>query len=236
MKNVILLLMALFIANNAYSFCLFGHGDDCPETTPKENQVNIFNGALGIGTPVPEKKEVDGGVLRKQEAGDKSKNQGYSTYKEHAIYYSYEFYAVPHQEGFKKSSGTDNRSIAYEYNFNPYLSAKLQKMELSFEGTSGGDMKQEHLFATFNLRLYILNNFVVRTGIGLGKSNIDSSSDDSRYNYATEGTTEVLQFSVNYLFGNEDTFVGVSTTTLQGVSGDRNLGTSSYGLSAGLGF
>ena len=221
------------------SACILGRfGKDCPNRyKEQDNQINIYNGGItGPPSASASNTNQDGGFLRKQDAGDKSKNQGYADYTEHFLYYTYEAYAAPHQDGFYKSSETDNNSIAYEYAFNPFLSLKAQRTQLFFEGLkTDTSLKQEHILGMLNLRIYILNDFVVRAGIGMGQSKVEASSTDEEYAYSEEGTTEVIQFSANYLFGNESTFVGFTTTTIQGVAGDRNLGTSSYGVTAGIG-
>jgi len=226
------------MSSDAFAWCVVGRGTTCDKSKKRDRSSGqINNNYFGIegsgGTRNP-----DGGHLRKQDAGDKSKNQGYSDYKKHFIYYAYEVYSAPHQEGFHKSSDTNNKSIAYEFAFNPFISFKAQRTELFYSGLSGdSEMKQEHLIALLNLRVYLLEDFVVRAGLGIGRSKIDASgASDDRYNFDEEGSTEVVQFSANYIFGDENTFVGISTTTIQGISGERNLGSSSYGLNAGIGF
>lgn len=236
MKKVLLLSILIITYSQAFSWCILRRGTTCDNSAYRSegNQV-IINGALG---GPPSSSESDGGLLRKRAAGDKSKNQGYADYKEHFLYYAYEVYAAPHQEGFYKSADTSNRTIAYEYAFNPFISFKAQRTELYFEGlNSGSEMKHEHLLGMLNLRIYVLNEFVVRAGLGMGRSKIEAKgSEDERYNFMEEGSTEVVQFSAMYIFGDENTFLGVSTTTVQGVSGENNLGASSYGLNAGIGF
>jgi hypothetical protein len=239
MRFLLATLVLFMFYSNAYSYCIFGKGKDCvTKNKNKGNQVNIYNNQPnGYGPPYAAAGNQDGAQLRKILAGDKSKNQGYADYKKHFVYYGYDFYAVPHQDGYYKSAETDNRSIAYEYAFNPYISFKAQRTELYFQGLVGSSqMKHEHLFGLINLRLYILNDFVIRTGIGIGRSKIDAVSEEERFNHSTEGSTEVVQFSANYLFGDENTFVGISTTTIQGSTGDSNLGVSSYTMNAGMGF
>lgn len=236
MKSIFILLVLLAFYFNAQAWCVFNKGNTCEPKQSDENssQVNIYNGA--IGGPSYAKRE-DGGNLRRRLAGDKSKNQGYANYKKHFLYYAYEVYSVPHQEGFHKSTSTNNRSIGYEYAFNPYISVKAQRTELFFEGlSSSSEMKHEHLMGLLNLRVYVLKDFVVRAGLGVGRSKINAASKNGEYNFKKEGSTEVIQFSAMYIFGDENTFLGVSTTTLQGKSGETNLGASSYGLNAGIGF
>lgn len=239
MKSLLLLSISLFFFTSIQACFLGRFGKDCPKNQHNAdgNQTIIYNGAIG-GPPYASTGNNDGGFLRKNSAGDKSKNQGYADYKEHFLYYAYEVYTAPHQEGFHKSADTANRSIAYEFAFNPFISIKAQRTELFYEGlTADSEMKQEHLMALLNLRLYVLNDFVVRAGMGIGRSKIDASgANDSRYNFSEEGSTEVVQFSANYIFGDENTFLGISTTTVQGISGSNNLGASFYGLNAGLGF
>lgn len=236
MKKIFILAIALFLSSEAYSWCVMNRGNTCqPKQKGNSNsQVNIYNGAIGGPSYA---KSDDGGFLRRRLAGDKSQNQGYADYKRHFVYYAYEVYSVPHQEGFHKSAETGNRSIGYEYAFNPFISIKGQRTQLFFDGLgSSSEMKHEHLIALLNLRVYVLNDFVVRAGIGMGRSKINAVSSDSDYDFSKEGSTEVVQFSAMYIFGDENTFVGATTTTVQGKSGETNLGTSSYGLNAGIGF
>lgn len=240
MRTLLFVAISFLFVSTIQAGCFLGRfGKDCPrhQHNADGNQTIIYNGAIG-GPPYARGGGSDGGALRKRNAGDKSKNQGYAEYKEHFLYYAYEVYSAPHQEGFYKSADTANRSIAYEYAFNPFISFKAQRSELFYEGLSGGSsMKQEHLMALLNLRIYVLNDFVVRAGMGMGKSKINAEgAEDNRYNFTEEGSTEVVQFSANYIFGDENTFLGISTTTVQGISGENNLGASFYGLNAGIGF
>lgn len=81
-----------------------------------------------------------------------------------------------------------------------------------------------------------MDNLVFRAGGGIGLSSIDSSSSEKERDYKEDGVTEIIQFSCSYLFGNENTFVGLTSTTMQGVSDDKNLGFSSYSAHVGIGF
>lgn len=243
MKKIIFTSIILLFAFEVFAICLPGRwGERCRERREaerREKRINTqINNYLSPALSGAGQRRRDGGYERKVDAGDKSKNQGYATYKKHFLYYAYEIYVAPHQEGFYKSSETNNRSIGYEYAFNPFISIKGQKSDLFFKGLSGdSEMKQEHLIALLNLRIYVLNDFVVRSGIGVGQSKVESKgSDDPRYNISEEGNTEVLQFSAMYIFGDENTFIGITNTTIQGSAGDKNIGSTSYGLNAGLGF
>jgi len=240
MRALSIFFVLAVLSSQVYAGCYLGRfGKDCKVVNNNEGTNVTINNNPGTGNGPPYARTGgDGGFLRKISAGDKSKNQGYADYKQHFLYYAYEVYSAPHQEGFYKSADTSNRSIAYEYAFNPYVSFKAQKTELFFKGLSGNSsMKQDHLLAMLNLRYYILNDFVVRAGAGIGRSKVSSNgAEDERYNFTEEGSTEVVQFSAMYIFGDENTFLGVATTTIQGISGTNNLGASSYGLNAGIGF
>lgn len=237
MKKIIFFSILVFIYSTSYACFFKKFGKNCPNKNDG-NQVNIYNGGYGSYAQSKAQGTSDGGATRKRDAGDKSKNQGYADYKEHFLYYSYELWSAPHQEGFHRSSDTANRSYAYEFAFNPFVSIKGQKTDLLFSGLrSGHQLKQEHLLAIMNLRLYLLNDFVIRAGMGVGRSKIKSEgSSVGNENYEKQGSTEVLQFSVNYLFGAENTMLGITSTTIQGISGDKNLGSSSYGINVGIGF
>ena len=234
MKNILFMLVFIAYSSSVFGFCIAGRGTTCSGKKNEDvnNQTIIYTNS---STP-PNASQSDGGISRKIEKGDKSQEQGYSEYKQHFIYYGYHFYSTPSQNYLKKSASTGNRSIGYEYAFNPFVSFKAEQFELNYKGVSDQEMKQKHTALTINLRRYLLDVFVLRAGIGLAKTDINKSGEGSSWDTNKSGTTEVLQISAFYIFGDEDTMLGVSSTTFTGLSGTENIGSSSYAIVGSIGF
>lgn len=226
------ILLLLLNFSNTYAWCIMGKGKDCKDTVKANNIINV--GGYGIGKTEAE----DGAVSRKRGKGNKAKNQGYAEYREHFFFYSYEFYAAPHQNAVR-SMNAKNRSLAYEYAFNPFISFKVIATELYFNSFEDKEtLKHEHIGGLINLRIYLLNNFVVRSGVGVATSKIDRSNDNyNERDNVFSGQTNIVQMSLMYIWGDENTMIGITNTTVEGRDGDNiNLGVSYYGITLGIGF
>lgn len=234
-------IVVLFTASTAQAWCLAGKGTTCdipennsfypPSTAQSQNTININSQASSPSGP------SDGGILNKLSKGDKSKEQGYAKYKKHFLYYGYQFYSTPNQNYLKKSTSPANRSLGYEYAFNPFVSLKLEKFQLQYEGVEEQQMKQEHMALTLNARIYLLNHFVLRAGAGISNTKINKSGEEETgFDQSKGGTTEVIQVSIFYIFGDEDTMIGFTSSTFTGLAGTENIGSSNLALNVSIGF
>jgi hypothetical protein len=229
--------LLLSFPEEGFSYCILkkingGFGNTCDE--PVNN--NILS--VGIGYGYQKNQNIDGGLKNKNDKGSKSKYQGYAEYRRNFIYYGWEFIASPHQKA-TRSSNSENRSFGYEYAFNPFLSAKIQQQEVFFNGFDPEEeIKHRHTFVLLNLRIYLLDALVFRSGLGIGEGEFKrKGSDVDSENGKFSGQTNVAQMSLFYIFGDESLMLGITQTTIDGEDNDKeNIGISNYGLVASVGF
>ena len=250
-KSILMLCLLLLNTSTSYAFCILGIGRDCPRGNQQnrdEANNQVYKNNYQSNNSYSREK-FDGGNRRELQKGDKSLNQGYAEYRENFFLYEIDLISSPHQEAKTARGETFNRSFAYEYAFNPFVSVKVQRTELEFEGFTskeekGNEISDEtythlHHMALVVLRLYLKNNLVIRGGAGIGLSDLEREwkvgGETKKKKYS--GQTMAVQVSLNYLFGDEDIFVGLVQTTIEGQKeNSANLGASYYGINFGFAF
>lgn len=229
----------LFSPAISFSWCVAGYGSSCSgektilsqnrEQTP--SNINIYaSQPQTIPYQVPQR--IDGGEKRRLEAGDKSKNQGFTEYKKHFFSYTYHFSAYPHHNS-QKSNETQNYSLSYEFAFNPFFSLISDYTNLKFkENGFKGDGQVRHLHFTTKLlfRIYPYESWVFKAGGGVTAS---ETKDDQDKN---DTIAEAYEVALYKIFGDESLMLGARMMINGGHEKENSTGFTAVGITGVMGF
>jgi hypothetical protein len=213
--------------SQARAWCVAGRGNTCKE---KESQRNNRDGILNVLNVGGSGDSGDGADSRRNEDGDKSKNQGYSNYKRFAIGLMVSAYAVPYQDG-NQYTGVEGMSAFLEHNISEFFTIGATHIQQRFshleDEFSDDDISHKHTAAYAGLRVWITRRSVVRANIGMANSEVSYKDKD------LSGTTEFMSVGYEYALDDSDSSrIGYRYISIAGKDDaeKKNIGMSLHGL------
>lgn len=224
----VFLLFAVLIFINytqAQAWCVGGRGSTCKKQEDgKTNNGNEINFLSGLSS------ELDGGASKKNEAGDRSKNQGYSEYKRFAVGLMVSAYAVPYQDG-NQYAGAEGLSAFLEHNISEYFTLGATHIQQIFthleDEFSDKDISHKHTAVYAGVRLWNTARSVLRVSIGMANSEVSYRDRD------LSGTTEFMSVGYEYALDDSDSSrIGYRYISIAGKDDaeKKNIGMNLHGI------